>query len=302
LQVIIGQNFVVPAYSKVSLHKQPMTQDSDEELEYADNSFGTVDISYISSSPANTEEIMTDFSEMKKMLASEVGDGGAGFIWSVGEGGYEEEWRHSVAPIPEERLVEFIKHELEISNGDDRVQPISGELEPGSIDDSDEDVRVDSDHFEKEVEATFLRAVNEDVGEGDVILEVNSLKLSYNRTATDCAGALFYAMMKLPLETSSNRHSPSKLVKAAGDVISKWKKLLKYYLCSIDEEIEVILKFEEMCSESAKEYFSVFTQILHLMYEKDVVQEEAILNWASEKEEADESDKVLVKQAEKLIQ
>lgn len=44
LQVVIGQEFVVPAYSKVSLLQQPTKQDSDEELEYADHSSGIVEI------------------------------------------------------------------------------------------------------------------------------------------------------------------------------------------------------------------------------------------------------------------
>jgi hypothetical protein len=43
LQVVIGQQFIVPSYSKVSLYQQPTVEDSDEELEYADNSSGTVD-------------------------------------------------------------------------------------------------------------------------------------------------------------------------------------------------------------------------------------------------------------------
>lgn len=43
-QVVIGQEFVVPSYSKASLLQQPIKQDSDEELEYADNSSGTVEI------------------------------------------------------------------------------------------------------------------------------------------------------------------------------------------------------------------------------------------------------------------
>lgn len=38
MQVVIGEQFVVPAYSKVSLLRQPINQDSDEELEYADDS------------------------------------------------------------------------------------------------------------------------------------------------------------------------------------------------------------------------------------------------------------------------
>lgn len=42
-QVEVGQQLVVPAYSKVSLLPQPSMQDSDEELEYADVNSGIID-------------------------------------------------------------------------------------------------------------------------------------------------------------------------------------------------------------------------------------------------------------------
>ncbi|KZV47254.1 translation initiation factor eIF-2B subunit epsilon [Dorcoceras hygrometricum] len=304
-KVIVGEQFIVPAYSKVSLLQQPVKQDSDEELEYADNSSVNIEISSKSSTPEQLdEELREKLSDPQTKAASEVGNGGVGFIWSVSEGGYEEEWRHSVAPIPADRLVEMIKSatdELEVSNKDGDVLPPSGELGPDSIDsDFDGDVRDDSAHFEKEVEATFLRAVHENVKEDHVILEVNSLRLSYNLTSTDCAGALFYGMMKLASDTPHSSHG--ELVKNVASVITKWNRLLKYYLPSLDEEIEVILKFEEMCLESTKEYAPLFEQILPILYDKDILQEEAILSWAAEKEEADESDKVFLKQAEKFIQ
>ncbi|GER55176.1 translation initiation factor eIF-2B subunit epsilon [Striga asiatica] len=302
--VIIGRGFVVPAYSKVSLLQQPVKQDSDEELEYADNSSGTMEVTSISNTPeVLQDEMRTELSDSQIKAASEVGNGGVGHIWSAGEGGFAEEWRHSVAPITSERLVEILEkatEELEIANENGNIIPHSEELEPDSVNDSDEDVRDDTALFEKEVEATFLRGVHENVKEDHLILEVNSLRLSYNLTASDCAGPLFYAMMKLAVDTKHG--SPGELVKNVASVIGKWKRLLKYYLPGIDEEIEVILKFEEMCLESTKEYSSLFVQILHLLYDKDVLQEEAILNWASEKEEADESDKLFVKQAEKFIQ
>lgn len=303
-KVIIGEQFIVPAYSKVSLLQQPVKQDSDEELEYADNSVN-IEISSISSTPEQLdEELREKLSDPQTKAASEVGNGGVGFIWSISEAGHEEEWRHSVAPIPADRLVEMIKSatdELEVSNQDGDVLPPSGDLEPDSIDgDFDGDVRDDSAHFEKEVEATFLRAVHENVKEDHVILEVNSLRLSYNLTSSDCAGALFYGMMKLALDTPNN--SLGELVKNVASVTTKWRRLLKYYLASLDEEIEVILKFEEMCLESTKEFAPLFEQILPILYDKDILQEEAILNWAAEKEEADESDKVFLKQAEKFIQ
>uniref|UniRef100_A0A5B6ZZC6 Translation initiation factor eIF2B subunit epsilon n=1 Tax=Davidia involucrata TaxID=16924 RepID=A0A5B6ZZC6_DAVIN len=306
-KVVIGQQFVVPAYSKVSLLQQPTKQDSDEELEYADNSGGIVEIPSITSrSDKLNGELTSKLSETECWAASEVGTGGVGYIWSLSEGGHEEEWRHSVAPIPADKLaavIQAMNDDLEISDGN--ALPPSGELKPDSIsNDSDnddvEDIRDDSVYFEKEVEATFLRAVHENVNEDHVILEVNSLRLSYNMTAADCAGALFYSLMKLALDTPHS--SATELCRIAANVTTTWQKLLKYYLPSLDEEIEVILKFEEMCLESAKEFSPLFAQILHLLYDKDILQEEAILNWASEKEGADESDKVFVKQSEKFIQ
>ncbi|XP_058734827.1 uncharacterized protein LOC131606674 [Vicia villosa] len=67
-------------------------------------------------------------------------------------------------------------------------------------------------------------------------------------------------------------------------------------------QIEVILKFEEMCLESANEFAPLFTKILHYLYNEDIVEEDAILSWEDEKKDADESDKVFVNQAQKLIQ
>ena len=43
-------------------------------------------------------------------------------------------------------------------------------------------------------------------------------------------------------------------------------------------------------------------QILPYLYDKEVVSEDAILRWAEEKENADESDKVFVKQSDAFIQ
>ncbi|KAF7817864.1 Translation initiation factor eIF-2B subunit epsilon [Senna tora] len=270
-KVVIGQEFVVPSYSKVSLLQQPVEEDSDEELEYADSTGGV---------------------------------GGAGYVWSTCEGGHEEEWRHSVAPIPAVKILEakkMLEDDLELDH-DGSILPPSGELKPDSNDsdvDDIEDPREDS-YFEKEVEATFLRAVQENIKEDHVILEVNSLKLSYNKLAADCAGAMFHSMMKYALGTPHN--SAGSLVQTVEGVLTTWKKLLTSYLADIDEQIEVILKFEEMCLESAKEFAPLFTKILSIMYDKDIIQEDAILSWDDEKRDADESDKIFVKQAQTFIQ
>lgn len=66
-------------------------------------------------------------------------------------------------------------------------------------------------------------------------------------------------------------------------------------------QIEIILKFEEICLEIATEFSPLFSTILSSLYEKDILSEDAILSWASEKEGADESDKIFVKQSERFI-
>ena len=65
---------------------------------------------------------------------------------------------------------------------------------------------------------------------------------------------------------------------------------------SEDDEVELLLKFEEICLESGKEFAPMFSKVLEVLYEKEILNEEAILSWASEKQEADESDKVFLKQ------
>ncbi|PIA29915.1 hypothetical protein AQUCO_05800177v1 [Aquilegia coerulea] len=299
-KVIIGEQYVVPAYSKVSLLPQPTKQDSDEELEYADNS------SVENQSLSTMLDLPNGEVTSKPSESSEVGVSGVGYIWSVCEGGHEEEWRHSIAPISAEKLIELknaAQADLDLLTQDAGVLPTSGELKPDSeianSEDADtEDFRDDS--FEKEVEATFLRAVHESVEQDHVILELNSLRLSYNVLFSDCAGAIFYSVMKLATETPFTTNS--ELYRTTVSVITKWGGLLKHYLQTIDEEIEVIMKFEEICLESIKEFAPLFAQVLHLLYDKDILSEDAIISWASEKEGADESDKIFLKQSETFIQ
>ncbi|OVA19098.1 Bacterial transferase hexapeptide repeat [Macleaya cordata] len=297
-KVVVGPQFIVPAYSKVSLLPQPTKQDSDEELEYADSSSGILE----STCKVLMLYILNLFSWFIVLVGCFlVGVSGVGYIWSICEGGHEEEWKHSIAPIPADKLQELIK-----PTHPDPGSPTIPHPQPRPDSDSDsedadnENLRDESFYFEREVEATFLRAVHEGVEQDHVILEVNSLRLSYNMASADCAGAIFSSVMKLAFETPHGTNG--ELLRNTASVITTWRDILRHYLQSIDEEIEVIMKFEEMCLESTKEFAPLFAQILHLLYDKDILTEDAIVSWASEKEGADESDKIFVKQSEAFIQ
>ncbi|ONK58270.1 uncharacterized protein A4U43_C09F10410 [Asparagus officinalis] len=300
-KVDVGKQFVVPAYSKVSLLPQPSMQDSDDELEYAEGNSAVNDNPSITSMVYNGEaNLMPSSLDAEVLNTSKASIVGA-YIWSGGEPGLEDEWKHSIAPIPIEKLNEFfLDHSFDFdeSNQDVVCLPPSGELQPDSGSVGFDDDYRDSADFEKEVEATFLRAFT-GVDQDNVIIEINSLRLSYNMSHADCAGALFYSIMKSAYD--SPHSSQRELLSNTAKEIDKWKNLLKNYLRSKDEEIEVIMKLEEMCLESALDFSPLFTTILNRLYEKDIISEDAILTWAEEKEGADESDKIFVKQAEQFI-
>ncbi|KAL6635325.1 hypothetical protein ACP70R_027996 [Stipagrostis hirtigluma subsp. patula] len=296
-EVEVGKNVAVPAYSKVSLQSQPKNEDSDEELEYADTNSGITDSPPFSSMRNNADQATVSSAE-DDPEASEAGTHGViGYIWASGDAGLQEEWRQSIAPIPKEKLEE-LQHAL---SGDDDVDDSEEERDPKNNLDDDRSSIVDDDYikFEKEVEETFQRTLNGGTRE-NLILEINGLRLAFSLEHEDCAGAVFCAVMKSALVAAQTTNGS--LVKATEQALDEWDFLLLNYAKTVDEEMEILLKFEEMCQETTKEFSPLFSKILHVLYEKDIVSEDAILRWAEEKEHADESDKVFVKQSEAFIQ
>jgi len=315
--VEVGKNVVVPAHSKVSLLPQPSNEDSDEELEYADTNSGVTESPPFSSMRSNGDQATVP-SEEDESGTSEIGTCGVvGYIWTSGDTGILEEWRQSIAPIPKEKLEE-LQHAVSEDDGseDESNNPTLPDKDDSS------DIAVEDDDpfskFEKEVEETFQRALGGGVNRDNLILEINGLRLAYSLQHADCAGAVFYSVMKSALVAAQSTNDTllkttaealgkckpfsDTLLKTTAEALGKWKDLLRNYTKTVDEEMEILLKFEEMCQETTKEFSPLFSKILPYLYNEDVVSEDAIMRWAEEKEHADESDKVFVKQSEAFIQ
>ncbi|EMS54837.1 Translation initiation factor eIF-2B subunit epsilon [Triticum urartu] len=326
-KIKVGKNVVVPAYSKVSLLNKPSNEDSDEELEYADTNSGITDSPPFSISKSNADH-PTIICEDDDLGASETGTSGVlGYIWASGDTGIQDEWRQSIAPIPKEKLQE-LQHAVSFDDDEGSEEDLNNR--PSEADrDNDSEISVveDDDYtkFEKEVEETFQRALD-GVHQDNLILEINALRLSYSLQHADCAGAVFYSIMRGALVAAQSTND--NLLKTTADALAKWKDLLRNYTKTVDEEVwledildkylevcmsniclkiqkyhqmEILLKFEEMCQDITKEFAPLFSKILPYLYDKDVVSEDAILRWAEEKENADESDKVFVKQSDAFI-
>ncbi|CAN6451583.1 unnamed protein product [Victoria cruziana] len=183
-KVMIGEEVEVPAYSKISLLRQPTIQDSDEELEYADSSHGIVENPSMNGIDENGE-LGHEVSEDQHWDASKVGVSGAGVLWSIGENLQEDEWKHSVAPIPAEKLGVIFSaladaegsQDLGTSQASERVQTnLEISLDEDGNSCVDDDIDLKTVQFDKEVEETFGRAVLEGVEQDHVILEINALR------------------------------------------------------------------------------------------------------------------------------
>lgn len=110
------------------------------------------------------------------------------------------------------------------------------------------------------------------------------------------------------------REAKAELLKRASTQITRWQDLLQKFLKSEDDQVELLLTFEEYCGgegdfeHGSKEqgegevYTLIFPQVLKVLYDTEVVYEEAVLQWADEKKLADEEEKVYLKKAELFIE
>lgn len=304
--VVIGPNFSVPSYSKISLIAQPTEEDSsDEELEYVETASGTtespqkiIDVGQESSNGSGSGLKLEDLSQANVWNKSEVGTSGAGFRWSMKDTSQEDEWRYSVAPIPAEKIEEMRLREdqADLDDADQDAGVTAGVEE----EEEEVDALKKKRDFEKEAEETFRRLFLEGVPESNVILEVKALRLGFNVESSDCASACFKSVLNLALEEPFTKDS--ELYGIAKRLFTKWKSILEHYMTNEDDQVEVLLKFEETCQEATGKAFApIFCPVLRVLYDQDIISEDAIVSWASEKQDAEEGDKLFLKQCEAFI-
>ena len=95
-------------------------------------------------------------------------------------------------------------------------------------------------------------------------------------------------------------------------LLNRWAPLLRRFLRDVDDQVELLLTLEEFCGEEGcfastvsahgKSFAAVFKELLHALYEAEVVEEEALLAWADEKANADADERKFLEKAMPLIE
>lgn len=184
-------------------------------------------------------------------------------------------------------------------------------------------------HFKREVAETFLRCVKENISHENVVIELNGLKIAEDKTFADCARFMLTTALGLclpaPLAISreyrglysagdvdaDTKDGKLELLKRTAGQLHRWKDLLTKFLKNEEDQVELLLTLEEFCGEEGDfertgekgaAFAAIFPQLLKLLYERDIVGEEALLAWADEKTHADEDEKRFLRLAEPLLE
>ena len=248
---------------------------------------------------------------------------GAGWKWELPTGAEE---LYSIAPPPVTELEDASEEDDSVVDGDEMFD--LADTEGDAADGFEQGVGDLELFFRKEVTETFLRCVKEKFDQTNAVIELNALKIAEDRTFADCARYVLITILQLNLPAPSIisqqyaslfQQDPPSLNSVAEKTsflaslkkrLEEWGPLLCRFLKSLDDQVEVLLTLEEFCGEEGvfsngdhgKTYIPVFLLLLQLLYQQDIISEEAFLDWAREKENAEEEEKVLLNLAMPFIQ
>jgi translation initiation factor eIF-2B subunit epsilon len=273
---------------------------------------------------------------------SHAGAGGAGYRWEPRD--TDDEWRFSIAPMPPAAALEVdASGPGDGADSDDdgarAAHGKGGPAAPGSgkgaaggmrpvppvdagAESSDEEDEVDSGelHFRREVAETFLRCVKDKFDPSNAVVELQGLKMAENRTFADLARYILTSLLGLSLPSPPDASPEFVVLYPAAPLVGHgallasvrarlrtWAPLLRRFLKTEDDQVEMLLTFEEFAAEedvfkgsggAAFATTGAFAGTLHVLYDADVLTEEAALAWKEEKAGADEADKRFAKLAQ----
>eukprot|EP01094_Clydonella_sp_ATCC50884_P029950 TRINITY_DN957_c0_g1_i1.p1 TRINITY_DN957_c0_g1~~TRINITY_DN957_c0_g1_i1.p1 ORF type:complete len:622 (-),score=225.65 TRINITY_DN957_c0_g1_i1:471-2336(-) len=144
-----------------------------------------------------------------------------------------------------------------------------------------------------------LAAASPDVE--SIAMEIVSARMAHDRTLGECPAAIMPHLFSHIKEGVTTKPALKKRLLAT---FKKWGALFSNFLDGTDDQVELIYQIQMYCEgEEQREsgISSVFQEVLNLLYQLDVIEEEAVLKWAEEHASLPRHERTFVDQCKDFI-
>ncbi|XP_058044010.1 translation initiation factor eIF-2B subunit epsilon [Ahaetulla prasina] len=258
-QVVVGPNKVFPEGTVVSLH--PADEEEYDEDEFSDDA------------DVNKEESKA---KQKGYNTEEVGLQGRGYLWKAADenDANQEEQRQSLWGLTV-KTEEESESDSDMSFGSDQMdsRPASPQMD---------DIKV----FQNEVLGTLQRGEEEKISCDNLVLEINSLKYAYNIGLKEVMAVLSKVVLEYPLQQMNAEKDPQHYCTLVVPLLRNWAPLFKNYIKRASDHLDSLHAIEEFFLEHEK-LTMVLAKVLMTFYQLEILAEEMILTWFSERDTSD---------------
>ncbi|CAK4608954.1 unnamed protein product [Aphanomyces euteiches] len=262
-RVVLGANFTVPAYTKLTTVRHVASDDgfSDDE---------------------NDKETK-DEEDDEAWNPDHVGDGGVGRIWTLDE---DDDGDRDDSDNEEDDTSRLDRLKLTLIGAADVVARQRSRLGSWDALSSSDDEETAMPFEEEDPMERFVRVVMDMVVSGDhggddvdnLFLEIKSYKFAQNRSFADCLTAILPGLCNL---IPRNNKSAMQIMALLKPKLEKWSGVVKKCIMNDVERLAIIDILATYCTDSANAavFSGLFRFILQIAYDLEWVTEDNIFAW-----------------------
>jgi len=259
-QVVVGPNITLPEGSVISLHP-PDAEEDEDDGQFSDDS------------GANQEKEKV---KLKGYNPAEVGVAGQGYLWRAADINVEDEEELR------QNLWGLTINVEEESETESEQSMDSEELDSRAGSPQMDDIKV----FQNEVLGTLQRGKEENISCDNLVLEINSLKYAYNISLKEVMQVLSHVVLEFPLQQTDSLLDPNRYCALLLPLLKSWSPVFRNYIKRAADHLEALAAIEDFFLEHEALSTSM-AKVLMAFYQLEILAEETILSWFSQKDMTD---------------
>eukprot|EP00455_Lapot_gusevi_P034151 TRINITY_DN3758_c0_g1_i4.p1 TRINITY_DN3758_c0_g1~~TRINITY_DN3758_c0_g1_i4.p1 ORF type:complete len:317 (-),score=133.67 TRINITY_DN3758_c0_g1_i4:39-893(-) len=233
--------------------------------------------------PASLQRSPDEFDESLASVSwseSEVGHGGIGRRYDA-KGEEEDEEDEDADQKPPTYLINSIAPDLSLwqrpSNAEDEGSESEDE-EEDDIEDS-EAYQQDDEKFYQEMNATLQRGETENLPVDAIFLEMQALKLAHDASLLLFAATAFLSLFNLIEPIAPGAKPNKKQLNSLTRLLKKWNLIFRRFSREQQDQVMIVNGLERAAQAHEKQFIQYFRFSLQILYESEVLSEDAILEW-----------------------